>query len=70
MELTQTKQKKETRILKIPTSSGIHIIRVSEKEREKKGIKTYLKKKMAENFPNLRKETDSRSRNSRQLQIR
>ena len=49
--------------------SNIHIKFYKEKI-ERKGQKAYMKKIMAENFPNLGKKQTSRSRKPSELQIR
>ena len=68
MENNEVEQKKERRIMehknrhrKLSDSTkcnNIHIIGVPEKEEREKGAKNLFEKIIAENFPNLEKETD------------
>ena len=68
MEIIQLEQPKEKQILKNENSLGylwdnikcinICIIGVPEKEKRKKGFKNVFDEIMADNFPNLEKETD------------
>ena len=68
VETTQSEQQKEKRILKSKDSlrdfwdnvkcTNIHFLRVSEKEERNKGTENLFEEIMAENFPNLVKETD------------
>ena len=68
MEITQSEQQTERQMKKKKESdiqdlyniqhANLHIIGVPEGEEREKGIKNIFKEIIAENFPNLKKETD------------